>query len=88
MLFGISPSQHLLNATVRKHGANYEETDPEFARKVKDFYVDDLTTGVPSVKEGIDLYKKMKSRFEEAQFNIRKIPCMWRLITSLKRLEK
>ena len=51
----------------------YEEIDPEFSRKVKEnFYVDDLNTGVKDVNEGLDVYKKMKIRFNEAQFNVRK----------------
>ena len=36
------------------------------------FYVDDLNTGVYSVKEGIELCKKLKIRFQEVQFNLRK----------------
>ena len=71
--FGITPSQYLLNASVRKHGERYEKIDPEFSRKVKEnFYVDDLNTGVKDVNEGLDVYKKMKIRFNEAQFNVRK----------------
>ena len=37
-----------------------------------DFYVDDLTTGVDDVEEGFIMYKKVKIRFLEAQFNVRK----------------
>ena len=46
IMFGLTPSQYLLNATIRKHGEKYRKVDPEFARKVKKhFYVDDLNTG-------------------------------------------
>ena len=38
----------------------------------KKFYVDDLNTGVNSLKEGVELVKKIKVRFSEAQFNVRK----------------
>ena len=73
VIFGVTSSQFLLNATIRAHAQHYESVDPEFARKVRNhFYVDDLTTGVNTVKEGYELYKKFKIRFMEAQFNIRK----------------
>ena len=38
----------------------------------KKFYVDDLNTGVNSLKEGVELVKKIKVWFSEAQFNVRK----------------
>ena len=73
VIFGVTSSQFLLNATIRAHAQKYENVDPEFARKVrKHFYVDDLTTGVNTVEEGYELYKKFKIRFMEANFNVRK----------------
>ena len=63
----------MLNGIVQAHGSNYGEIDPEFARNVKNhFYVDDLNTGVYSTEEGFDFYKKMKVRFLETNFNVRK----------------
>ena len=63
----------MLNGIVQLHGSKYEKIDPEFARKVKNhFYVDDPNTGIYSTKEGFDFYKKMKVRFLEANFNVRK----------------
>ena len=38
------------------------------------FYVDDLNTGVYSLKDGIELCKKLKIKFQELQFNLRKLP--------------
>ena len=38
----------------------------------KKFYVNNLNTIVNSVKEGVELVKKIKVRFGEAQFNVRK----------------
>ena len=38
----------------------------------KKFYVDDLNTGVNSLREGVELVKKIKVWFSEAQFNVRK----------------
>ena len=61
----------MLNGIVQAHGSKYEKIDPEFARKVKNyFYVDDLNTGVYSTEEGFDFYKKKKVRFWEANFNV------------------
>ena len=51
----------------------YENIDPEFVRKVKKhFYVDGLNSGARSTEEGFEFYKKVKSRFSEASFNIKK----------------
>ena len=73
VIFGATCSQFLLNGTNRTHAKKYEKIDPEFARRVlKHFYVDDLTTVVSNVEEGVDLYNNIKSRFNEAQFNVRK----------------
>ena len=73
VIFGVTSSQFLLNGIVQAHGSKYEKINPEFARKVKNhFYVDYLNTGVYSTEEGFDFYKKMKIRFLEANFNVRK----------------
>ena len=71
VIFGVTSSQILLNGIVQAHGSKYEKIDPEFARKVKNyFYVDDLNTGVYSTEEVFDFYKKKKVRFWEANFNV------------------
>ena len=76
VIFGVTPSQSLLNGIVQSHGSKYEKRDPEFARKVKNHcYVDDLNTGAYSTEEGFKFYKKMKVRFLEANFNVRE----WRM---------
>ena len=63
----------MLNATIENHVSKYAVLDTEFVKKVrKKFYVDVLTTGVNSAKEGVELVKKIKVRFSEAQFNVRK----------------
>ena len=42
-MFGLAPSQYLLNLVVRKHGTRYKKIDPEFTRKVgRHFYVDEI----------------------------------------------
>ena len=73
VIFGVTSSQFLLNGTVQTHAKKHENIDPEFARKVKKhFYVDDLNSGTKSTEEGFQFYKKVKSRFTEASFNITK----------------
>ena len=73
IIFGANCSQFLLNATFENHVSKYAVLDTEFVKKVrKKFYIDDLNTGVNSVKEGVELLKKIKVRCSEAQFNVRK----------------
>ena len=61
------------NATFENRVSKYAVLDTEFVKKVpKKFYVDDLNTSVNSVKEGVALVKKIKVRFSEAKFNVRK----------------
>ena len=72
-IFGLTCSQFLVNATVNNHIQKYIILDPDFVKKVQGtFHVDDLITGVYSVKYGIELCKKVKIRFQEVQFNLRK----------------
>ena len=73
VFFGATCSQFLLGSTLRKIAENYDESDAEFARKVREhFYVDDLNTGVDSTDKGIETYETMKTRFADANFNLRK----------------
>ena len=73
VIFGSSPSQFLLNGKVKTHVEKYEKIDPEFVSKVLgQFYVDDFNCGVESYEQGVELYKKVKSRFMEGNFNVRK----------------
>ena len=73
VLHGSSPSQFLLNGTVKTDAEKYEKIDPEFVSKVlRHFYVDDFTCGFESYEQGVELCKKVKSRFMEGNFNARK----------------
>ena len=44
------------------------------------FYVDDFNCGVESYEQGVDLYKKVKYRFMEGNFNVPK----WRTNNNLQ----
>ena len=71
VIFGVAPSQFLLNAVIRKHVAEYD--DKEFEERVrKAFYVDDLAVSVENANKGINFYRKCKIRLSEGGFNLRK----------------
>ena len=56
VLHGSSPSQFLLNGTVKTDVEKYEKIDPEFVSKVlRHFYVDDFNCGVESYEQGVEL---------------------------------
>ena len=69
----MSQSQFSLNGTVKTHVEKYGKIDPKFVSKVlRHFYVDNFNCGVESYEQGVELYKKVTSRFMEGKFNIRK----------------
>ena len=62
----------MLNGTIRKHIRNYE-FDEEFVRKVLDFfYIDDFSGGENTLERASELVKKLKIRFLEGLFYLRK----------------
>ena len=73
VIFGANCSQYLLNSVIRYHASQYKDIDQNFSEKVaKSFYVDDFNSTVHNVTEGEELYKKIKLRFLDASFNVRK----------------
>jgi hypothetical protein len=67
VMFGVSASPFLLNATVRHHIMRYREEDPEFVSRFRQgIYVDDLTTGGDCVEDCYEFYIKSKIRLLEA----------------------
>ena len=51
----------------------YGEIDPEFVDQVQNStYVDDFASSVPMDEEAFELFQKLKSRFKEGGFNMRK----------------
>ena len=73
VIFGANCLQFLLNATFENHVSKYAVLDTEFVKKIrKKNFVDDLNTGVNSVKEGVELLTTIKMWFNEARFNVRK----------------
>ena len=73
VVFGITSSPFLLNATLQLHLKKYEMEDPSFVNKfMHSIYVDDVAFGGDSTNEVFELYLKTKSRLAEGGFNLRK----------------
>ena len=59
--------------TLRNHLSKYENIDPEFVDTVvRALHVDDFASGKDSINDGFEIYQKLKSRFREGGFNMRK----------------
>ena len=73
VIFGANRSQYLLNSVIRFHASKYKNVDKEFSEKVaKSFYVDDFNATAKDNSEDIEIYKKIKLRFLDASFSVRK----------------
>jgi len=73
VVFGVSASPFLLNATINHHMEKFKSTDHHFVEKFRrSVYVDDLTTGSGDVESAYEFYIKAKLRLAEASFNLRK----------------
>ncbi|XP_057290885.1 uncharacterized protein LOC130613578 [Hydractinia symbiolongicarpus] len=73
VLFGLTASPFLLNATLLKHIKNSDDIDPKFTERfLNSLHVDDLNGGSKNVDEGFTFYCKVKDRLAEASFNMRK----------------
>ena len=73
VMFGVSSSPFLLNATIRHHIKQYSHIDPQFVEKfIQSIYVDDVTYGSSDVEEAYQLYLSSKNRLAEGGFNLRK----------------
>ena len=73
LVFGITPSPFLLNATIEQHLSRYARKDSELARKLlKSLYVDDLSGGEATVGKAFDTFLKSKKMMADGGFNLRK----------------
>ena len=71
--FEVNGSPFILNATIRHHMDKYALQTKVLSDKfIRDLYVDDLTSGINSLKEGVTLYEFTKSCMKEACFELRK----------------
>ena len=72
VVFGVSSSPFLLNATIHYH-LTRPEVDNVFAEEVlKSLYVDDYVGGSSDENSAFNKYKELKSCFHKAGFNMRK----------------
>ena len=73
VVFGVSSSPFLLNATIKYHLELYYDSYPELIeRLVHSTYVDDIITGASSEDEAFDLYTQVKEILCRGGFNLRK----------------
>ena len=73
VVFGVSSSPFLLNATINHHINTYCESDPCFVNKfLSSIYVDDVVTGATDVESAYTFYLKSKLRLADAGFKLRK----------------
>ena len=73
VVFGVTSSPFLLNATVRHHLEQYKDTYPELVEKlIKAMYVDDIVTGANNEEAAYQLFNQAKEILREGGFNLRK----------------
>ncbi|XP_031552832.1 uncharacterized protein LOC116290006 [Actinia tenebrosa] len=73
LVFGLTSSPYILNATIRHHLDQYAQQDPGFVKEVvNSLYVDDYTSGADDLKSASELALKVKQRMLEGGFNMRK----------------
>lgn len=73
VIFGVSSSPFLLNATIQHHLEKHAVIHPNLVSKLlKSTYVDDIVTYAESEEAAYDLYKRSKELLKCAGFNLRK----------------
>ena len=73
VVFGVTSSPFLLNATIRHHLNKYLQNEKEFVEKIlEELYVDDVTSGTENIEKGKEFYNKAKFMCLEAGFDLRK----------------
>ena len=72
VMFGVSSSPFLLNATIKYHLPHYLESHPDLIQGLlRSTYVDDIITGASSEDEAFDLYTQSKEIPRRGRFNLR-----------------
>ena len=73
VVFGVSSSLFLLNATIKDHVEEYRDIHPEFVKIfARSIYVDDVTYGASDDVAAFELYVRSKKTLAEEGFNLRK----------------
>ncbi len=73
VVFGVSSSPFLLNATIRHHLTKYTSTHPKLVKRIlESIYVDDIVSGAETEEEAFAMYQESKAMLREGGFNLRK----------------
>ena len=73
VVFGVSPSPFLLNATIRHHIEKYQISHPELVKVLmQSIYVDDVVFGADTEEDARALYASSKELLRYGSFNLRK----------------
>ncbi len=73
VVFGVTSSPFLLNATIRHHLERYREVQPRLVEKLsKAAYVDDIVTGADNEEDALQLFTTSKEILKEGGFHLRK----------------
>jgi hypothetical protein len=73
VVFGVSSSPFLLNATIKYHLEQCLDSHPDLVPNLMEStYVDDIVTGANSEDEAFRLYSAAKDLFRLGGFNLRK----------------
>jgi len=73
VVFGVSSSPFLLNATIRHHLEGFASTHPTLVScLLRSLYVDDLVCGANNEEEAYDLFRSSKEILKRGSFNLRK----------------
>ena len=84
VVFGVNCSPFILNTTIRHHLDSYQKSDPEFVAEVlRSLYVDDYASGSSTTTAAFTLAKKIRTRFREGGFNMRKWIPNWQELTRM-----
>ena len=71
VVFGVSCSPFLLNATLRHHLDKYVTSHPKTVHKLtSSLYVDDVVTGAEDKREAYQLYLESRSVLQDGGFNL------------------
>ena len=73
VVFGVTASPFLLNATISHHLNKYKESDPGFVEKFsRSMYVDGVISGAENPEDPYKLYENSRSRHMQGGFKLRK----------------
>ena len=73
VVFGVSSSPFLLNATIKYHLEQYLDSHPDLIQRLlQSTYVDVIITGASSEDEAFNLYTQSKEILRRGGFNLRK----------------